>query len=60
MIANEHQKQVLLQLKNLDFWATHEATIDHHHHATVELEKEPSNWHECFYKLVAGGHTMTT
>eukprot|EP00250_Pteridium_aquilinum_P007951 c17550_g1_i1 orf=131-2272(-) len=58
--CHAHQKQVVLQFKNLDSWVTHEATSEYHHHATSELEKELSNWHDCFCKLVSSQRDYMT
>ena len=59
--CHAYQKRVVLHFKSLDAWATsHDATTDYHHHAAVELEKEISNWHECFCKLISSHREYVT
>lgn len=58
--CHAHQKRVVLQFQHLDSWVAQEATSEFQQHATSELEKELSNWHDCFCKLVSNQREYIT
>lgn len=46
------QTQIVVHIKSLDAMMTQEVTTDLHHQATIQLERELTDWHESFSNLV--------